>query len=400
MASTEGRKPRYGHGFPRGLVLCGLALVFSSVSCEGTQRVYGPGLGPIDSGPDPSVEVTSPALTPNVSPTPNPPPSSEGQGPVTDRANSSPAGTPPSPPVAPEPQPCQGSQAPNGSCTPDAGTQPSATSQCQVDGDCAAFERQRACTGGADGRCVQCTDDADCTANPAGAVCKLSADGGPAPTNTCVECLANTDCPNPAASHCVQNQCQPCAVNDDCSHVVSGEAQLAVCDTSLFPSQCVECTSTQRTACGATVCNGSTRQCENRSIGSAGICESCISDAECIPAARCAVHVFGGAELGAFCFPISQDESCPQTPFSGLANGVTTIDGELADLCLLRRTTCAAIDDSGLLGKDCTASSDCGLPNVDDGVCDAALGKCSFPCISPFDCPGGAGSCLGGICQL
>ena len=51
MASKESTKARRFHGFGGGLKLRLFALALSSVSCEGTQRVYGPELGPIDFGP-------------------------------------------------------------------------------------------------------------------------------------------------------------------------------------------------------------------------------------------------------------------------------------------------------------------------------------------------------------
>jgi len=269
---------------------------------------------------------------------------------------------------------------------------------CRADNDCAAVEGKFACAGGNGnaGRCVQCTDNADCTGNPAGPACKVSAGGSSAPINTCVQCVADADCPSAAAARCVANQCVACADDANCAHV----AGAGVCDTSVASPVCVQCTGPKRAACGQNVCNSLTKVCTNFGVGSADICETCVSDAHCPASQRCALQVFESSNLGYFCFPQpSPGETCAtsQAPFAG-ATSVDTIDGQDADLCLLRFTTCAAFVQSGR--QACDDDLDCGASSLDDGRCDTDLGICSVPCSLAVDCPGAANSiCQAGICR-
>jgi hypothetical protein len=267
---------------------------------------------------------------------------------------------------------------------------------CRLASDCSVVAGKHACTGGNNGRCVECLNSTDCASNANGLACNTT-------NNTCVECVADTDCKTAGASRCVSNQCQAC-VNDGggshCGHITSGATALAVCDTSAGAAAgvCVQCTGTQRAACGANVCNSSTKVCSPFAVGSAGLCEDCVSDAHCPSTQRCVQETFGTSPLGFSCFPLAQAGDCPLTPFSGLTT-VSTIDNPGQAMCLLRRTTCAGFNQAN--NKPCSINADCGEVNQDDGRCDIVGGVCTLPCTSGVDCPSGDNaSCLGGVCQL
>lgn len=296
----------------------------------------------------------------------------------------------------------------NGDC---AGAGNEALSRCQngtcgvcvADTDCAAFTGLGACKTGVG--CVECVDPSDCTGNPAGTVCKTTAGPGTAPINTCVECQTNTDCTSPGASVCSNNQCVPCTdgVDAGCSHIDGNGATagglLGVCDSGT----CVQCTGARRAACAnsANVCDSSTKTCTAFPVGSAALCSTCVSDAHCGTTERCATHLFGAANLGSFCFPIGTGTgtTCNRTPYSQ-PTPMTTVDGVLANLCTLRRTTCAGLADV-TANQSCDANADCGETGQDDGRCDTGSGTCSVPCTGNDDCfDPTIMSCLGGICEL
>jgi hypothetical protein len=271
---------------------------------------------------------------------------------------------------------------------------PGVCSACAADGDCGSVNGKHACllTGGP--RCVECTNASHCAGNANGLACNTT-------TNTCVQCVADTDCHGAGASRCVNNQCVAC-VNDaggsHCGHVVNGSTTLGVCDTSGAAGVCVECTGTNRTACGANVCNSMTKVCSPFAVGSAGRCQDCVSDAHCPTNQRCVLETFEGTNLGFSCFPVSTSGDCTLTPFSGPTD-VTTVDGAAANVCLLRATTCAGFNQLGI--KPCTLDTECGEENLNDGHCDTSAGFCSVPCAQPSDCPNSTpGSCAGSFCQL
>jgi hypothetical protein len=269
-------------------------------------------------------------------------------------------------------------------------------STCQANQDCASTAGKPICSGGPGAHCVECMLDADCTVSPAGSLCNTA-------TNRCVRCIADADCPEATASRCADGQCQPCT-NDGgdshCGHVVNGNAVLGVCDEAGAVAVCVQCTGTQSAACGANICNSLTRACSPFPAGTAGTCQPCISDANCAANSRCVLETFGQSTLGYACVPLARENACPLTPFSGLTR-VNTIDGAVADVCRLRRTTCA-----GFLGalQPCAVDSDCGEPNLDDGRCVDATGTgslvCSIPCANGADCPSNDNQACTGACRL
>jgi hypothetical protein len=268
----------------------------------------------------------------------------------------------------------------NGSC-----------SRCSVDTQCSLFSETPACN--PDFGCVQCTESADCIDTPATPNCKLAAGGGPAAVNTCVECIDNGDCLTPGASLCQNNECVPCVADADCGLIDSngatnGGTPLNVCDAGT----CVECTGVKRAPCGEDVCNSLTKQCaEGRAFRGAAVCDECVSDFECATNARCVQQTFEGQAVGFFCFPLAAGTpaACAGPRIFLGATTTATIDQEqpTPTVCQPRRTTCAALDDLAD-AVACDNAADCGVPNVEDGICDPALDICTVPCSGGADCAG------------
>jgi hypothetical protein len=270
-------------------------------------------------------------------------------------------------------------------------------SVCSVDADCSLFagppNNTPACNPGFG--CVECTESADCSDTAATPVCKLAAGGGPAAVNTCVQCVDNADCSaNPAASLCQNNQCVPCGVDADCNDVndsngdLPGGSELTVCDAGT----CVECTGVKRAACGEDVCNSLTKECaDGRAFRGAAVCDECVSDFECATNARCVQQTFEGQAVGFFCFPLvtGTPAACAGPRIFLGATTTATIDQEqpTPTVCQPRRTTCAALD-ALADAVACDNAADCGVPNLDDGICDPALDLCTVPCSGGADCAG------------
>jgi hypothetical protein len=185
-----------------------------------------------------------------------------------------------------------------------------------------------------------------------------------------------------------------------CGHIVSANTVLGVCDSSGAAGICVQCTGAQSSACGANICDSLAKVCSPFPAGTARICQPCISDANCAANSRCVLETFGQSALGYKCVPLAQNNACPLTPFSSLTR-VNTIDGTVADACLLRRTTCTAFNEFSL--RTCAVDADCGEPDLDDGRCitDSSLGtRCSIPCGNGTDCPSDNNQTCLGACLL
>ena len=263
---------------------------------------------------------------------------------------------------------------------------------CAEDGDCTTVTGRQACrSDGASATCVECTNDEHCIGKPDTLRCATSPDSSTR-TNTCVRCVENADCSNPEAPRCEQNVCVPCEGNADCHF-----PELGVCDTSRGAAACVECTGPQRQACGPFVCDSLRRDCSNNTVGAAGICDTCVSDAQCAAGSRCLPQTLQNVNVGAFCFPLQGTEACPRG-FDQVATA-DTLDGQIADVCLQRATTCFAFNDYATL-RSCQGEDDddaCGAPNVADGACvPVALSSsfaCSINCEFNGDCP--TGICTG-----
>jgi hypothetical protein len=159
------------------------------------------------------------------------------------------------------------------------------------------------------GACVECTVSANCT-NPESAKCDSSTNtcgkceanadcaqfaGKPnceVNSGACVACLSNANCNDPAASHCdaTTHQCTACANNTDCLHIADGADNLPLC----LDAKCVECTRIDKAECGNTgVCNALTNRCaDGVMMGTASMCDGCVSDEQCKTGQRCIQTTF------------------------------------------------------------------------------------------------------------
>lgn len=251
--------------------------------------------------------------------------------------------------------------------------------ECSVTTDCSSgvCESQR---------CVECVADADCT------------DGVCGPDNSCVECVANTDCTSTAASTCdtTTNTCVACTASTDCGHLTG----TTVCDTG----ECVECTGTEFGTCTG-VCDSRLRTCTDFPAADLGLCEACVSDAQCRPGMLCVPMTFdaadgsGPAEVGTFCLwrLDATETNAPNGACSTVrpyidATDYTSLDGIATMMCGLNVTTCEGINAYQITCPTAGANDACGAPGFDDAFCvmfDAATNFCTVPCAGNNDCKPG-----------
>ena len=259
--------------------------------------------------------------------------------------------------------------------------------------------------------CVQCTKDSHCSGKTP--LCDTS-------KNVCVQCKSNADCTKPEASLCSSGTCSPCTQDTDCTHI-SGKT---VCNTASTTNPdagtdtdagtntntCVQCTGTDYSACGQSggktlVCNTLTATCSTLTEHSAGLCKTCVSDAQCPLGEMCTEELFHGQSVGYFCFYKQGDTangapaSCFTNgrPYSGVLKNAVSIDDQTADICSLRVSTCAALNEFSQ--TDCTATTDAGTlandqacgfaPGVDSKCAEsstAGVYSCTTTCLSDLDC--------------
>jgi len=262
--------------------------------------------------------------------------------------------------------------------------------ECSKPTDCKA--PRRACDA-AKGECVECVTAADC-ADRSKPFCDRSA-------GKCVACLEQADCTDPAASACHAGACSACSKDEECANT----ANKGVCDAGT----CVQCTGKKFAACGQDsgtplVCDSLSRTCTTNKLASAGLCETCVSDAHCSPGQQCVLDKFGSPakSVGYFCHWKKGDlangapADCASTgrPYSSTQVNVLSIDGNSSDICTLLVSTCVARNQ--FKSKDCTvtnAPSDaaCGVAPAVDSKCAAVPSsssyRCTMTCASSDDCP-------------
>jgi hypothetical protein len=260
---------------------------------------------------------------------------------------------------------------------------------------------------------VQCTHNTSCSGTTP--ICETAA--GPN-HDTCVQCLTNQHCPA-SAPLCANQTCGKCIDDSPCAD----HAGTPVCDTSSDPTfggSCVKCTGMKYAACGKgagakpVVCNSLTRTCAAATVTehSAGLCDSCLSDAQCGDQELCVKQTFGSpaVDVGYFCFWRKDGSGVPAgnclnvRPFVGGKLGQTSIDATTADICGLRATTCPAYKDYS--SKNCTGSGsgdnslcDDTHASSPDGYCTQDTSnnwRCTTPCLSDDDCSVGS-SCNTGV---
>jgi hypothetical protein len=268
--------------------------------------------------------------------------------------------------------------------------------------------------------CVQCTHDEHCPGNMP--ICDAS-------KNTCVECLNNADCTEASASLCLSGTCSHCAANADCSHIAGKNVCKTVPDSDAGTSSddagasagtCVQCTGTDYGACGQSngknlVCDSLNNTCSSSTQHSAGLCQTCVSDAQCHAGELCAEQIFNGKPVGYYCFYIKGDTAngapalCSSSRPYVQTTHTKSIDGQAADLCKLAVSTCPALNQ--YRSRDCAPSgtpdsSLCGFAPPGDAQCavfDTGVYRCTVTCLSDDDCLSGVACNTGAsprVCNL
>jgi hypothetical protein len=174
----------------------------------------------------------------------------------------------------------------------------------------------------------------------------------------------------------------------------------------------VQCTAEKSGACGtdtrsgtAYVCDSTKHTCTTQLAKSAGLCDPCVSDAQCAPGGLCVLDTLetadGTKSVGYFCHWKQGDigNGAPADcfaagrPYVGVRS-LASIDGEAADVCVLRSSSCVAR--TQFSSKDCAPTGSpndglCGVASPSDAKCVRAgtsSYRCSMTCGSSDDCPG------------
>jgi hypothetical protein len=171
----------------------------------------------------------------------------------------------------------------------------------------------------------------------------------------------------------------------------------------------VQCTGAKFAACGLSmgtplVCDSLKHTCSSNKQTSAGLCQSCVSDAQCTAGKVCVLDKFGtpSKDVGYFCHWKQGDTAAgaPADCFSmgqpdvGVQKNGVSIDGVTSDICTLRSSTCVALNEFS--SKNCANpvlpdDSLCGVSPPKDAKC-AQVGastnyRCTMTCGSDDDCP-------------
>jgi hypothetical protein len=185
-----------------------------------------------------------------------------------------------------------------------------------------------------------------------------------------------------------------------------------VCDVDA--ATCVECTGTEFAACNG-VCDSEANTCTDFPANDRGLCEECVSDAQCRNGMFCVEQTFdladgsGTGVVGKFCFwgRDSAQTGAPNGTCSAVipyfdAQQVTSIDGAQTTICGLRSTTCPGLND---YSSSCANPGDaCGADGFDDGVCvavDPQTNRCTTECLGDDDCVGSCDTTVSPrLCEL
>jgi len=265
--------------------------------------------------------------------------------------------------------------------------------------------------------CVECAKSGDCkdTTKPA---CDTT-------TETCVGCVGNTDCKDSAKPFCdtTAAQCVACLKQADCTGATASACNAGVCAACTTDAQCsniagkgvcdagtcVQCTGKKFAACGQDtgtplVCDSLNRTCTSNKQHSSGLCQTCVTDAQCKAGEMCVLDKFGSPsqDVGYFCHWKQGDtaEGAPADctvggqPYFGTLKNATSVDGVVNDICTLRTSTCAARNQFG--SKDCLVASTptdsvCGFSPTKDSKCgqvgSSSTYRCTMTCSTTDDCP-------------
>jgi len=247
--------------------------------------------------------------------------------------------------------------------------------------------------------CVECTDSSQCAA-PKPACKDITKPFCDTTAGQCVACLKQADCTTATASACNAGACAACAKDADCSNI----AGKGVCDAGT----CVQCTGNKFTACGNNagtplVCDSLKRTCTANTQHSVGLCQTCVTDAQCNAGEMCVLDKFSSPskDVGYFCHWKQGDttDGAPADctaggrPYIGIQKNATSIDGTASDICTLAVSTCTALNQ--FRAKDCTVASApsdavCGVSPPNDAKCmqfGSTTYRCTVTCGSDDDCP-------------
>jgi hypothetical protein len=122
-----------------------------------------------------------------------------------------------------------------------------------------------------------------------------------------VACIAHTDCQDPARPECDANQCSPCTSDAACSSRMGKRACDAARASSAGSAQsdpsagmCVECTSSNISACSSGLCDPTQHQCA-AAPPPGGLCATCSRDRDCADGRKCTTLRFAGGKVGSYC---------------------------------------------------------------------------------------------------
>jgi hypothetical protein len=242
--------------------------------------------------------------------------------------------------------------------------------------------------GGGDTGCVQCTNASHCG-------------GLPCVDNVCAECDDHGDCDDPSRAQCsAAGECVRCALPLHCSARTDGRT---VCGDE---GTCVECTATERAACGSNACRPDGTCSEFGTAQPA--CLPCDTDANCGEGLLCVEMSFDDPTptvVGAV-FPWQRPATeigppkgvCGLTsqPFAETMPDAMSVDGFEADICTLATTTCPALLQHRTTVTGCNAATDdgaCGVDGLRDGRCrlnSGGMPRCTYPCLGTEDCRTGS----------
>lgn len=204
----------------------------------------------------------------------------------------------------------------------------------------------------------------------------------------CVTCLDNDVCQDRTESKCEDAgtsdaECVACEEAPDCTHI-DGMNQCQ-------DETCVQCTpATEDEDCDGNVCDPATYTCTERTIGSAGSCESCVSDSNCQGEFYCIPLKFDGSFHGNYCMPAAPNNSACPVVFSE-PDDRETISGAEVNVCLIRESlmTCEALS---VFDESCDSGSadDCTVDGAPAPGARCESERCTYGCVSPRNCKVGS----------
>ncbi|QQR91067.1 MAG: hypothetical protein IPJ88_04870 [Myxococcales bacterium] len=239
--------------------------------------------------------------------------------------------------------------------------------------------------------CVECLESTQCTGD--NKYCDTT-------SSTCVACLDSTQCTTPEAPVCDTTTftCTGCTENTDCEAFPN--------NTICHNDKCVECTTEQEDdICGIYICVPSTNTCSDTiEQGSAGICQSCVSDTQCQMDHNCIAMLFNeDPRDNGYCLKLVS-AGCEKPWTADTITSASLSGAPENDYCGIKQnlTTCEAVLE--LVNENgCPNGTDeeCGAEGLSDGLCrdfGLALNQCTYPCDGVVQCKDGT-ACTNGYCQ-